>query len=76
MTMDPIVYVMLACLHPTIAPSVTVCHVAHVYAKQTDCDMDAARLARNAINKKGGSEFHCTDAIKVKTERMPEEWTR
>jgi len=55
MTMDPIVYVMLACLHPTIAPSVTVCHVAHVYAKQTDCDMDAARLARNAINKKGGA---------------------
>jgi hypothetical protein len=72
--MDLIVYVMLACGHPTIAPSVTVCHVAHVYAKQTDCDIDAAWLARKPINK--GTEFRCTDAIKVKTERMPEEWTR
>jgi hypothetical protein len=73
--MDPIVYVMLYCLHPTIAPSVTVCNIAHVYAKQADCDIDAARLARIPVNKNNGTEFRCTDAIKVKTERMPEELT-
>lgn len=70
--MELIVYVMLSCMRPTIAPSVEVCPVIHIYTKQADCDADAARLARLNKNR---FEYRCSDAIKVKSERMPEAWT-
>jgi hypothetical protein len=70
--MELVVYVMLMCMNPVVAPQVTVCHVAHVYANQADCDADAARLTRIPMNRQPpATTFKCSDPIKVKTERMP-----
>jgi len=76
--MDLVVYVMLTCMYPTLAPSVNVCHIAHIYTEQTDCDTDAARLVRKNKRQQPTEDFdfHCTEAIKVRSERMPEAWTQ
>lgn len=71
-----IVYVMLYCLRPTLQPRVEVCHIAHIYTKQSDCDLDAARLARIPANLDNGTKFRCSSPVKVKTEQMPKAWTQ